>query len=112
MANEITDQKEQNTPGYQDFITYYDKLEKLRKGKSLDSHLFIYYVTYCSKYIQSLDPYEYQIVVSTMPSMEEKMETVISLYAKVKSAIFETLNEIAQKTDKQSVSVQSDTSKK
>jgi hypothetical protein len=99
MGKEISEQQEQKTPGYEDFNATYEKLEKLRNSKTLDSHLFIYYVTICARYIQSLDPYEYQMVINAMPAMEEKIDTVKVLYSKVQTAIFDKLNEIPQKKD-------------
>ena len=90
---------EKDVYGYQDFIETYEKLEKIRKEKTLDSHMFIYCVANCAKYIQSLDPYEYQMAITVMPSLEEKIDTVNSLYTKVKTAIVDSLNEVSQKTD-------------
>ena len=104
----------QNTvPGYEDFIECYDKLEKLRSSKTIDTHRLIYYVTYCCRYIQTLDAYEYQMLIQAMPEMEDKIDTVRALYSKLKSAIFETLCEISKKSDEKPIPIQSsDTSKK
>ncbi|MCR5762831.1 MAG: hypothetical protein K6G00_05550 [Treponema sp.] len=97
MEKDISSHIRHKTLGYKEFIDNYDKLEKLRKEKILDSHMFLYYVTYCARYIQSLDPYEYQMVIETIPSMEEKMDIVKTLYEKVKGLIEETINSIHKK---------------
>ena len=90
---------EKEVYGYQDFIENYEKLEKVRKEKTLDSHMFMYCVANCAKYTQSLDPYEYQMAITVMPSLEEKIDTVNSLYTKLKIAIADSLNEVSQRNN-------------
>ncbi len=84
------------TPGYEDFLTTYEKLEHLRKGKNVDTKLFMTYVARCHQYIQTLDPYELQCVTNAIPDIDEKIDVIKDLYAKIRTAIHETLGQLTK----------------
>ena len=80
--------------GYEDFLSYYDKIEQIRRGWIMDSRLFISCVSKCFQYMQSLTPYECQCVIAAIPGIDDKMASIKDLYVKIRNAVNESVDEV------------------
>ena len=92
--------QDRQLPGYEDFLSYYDKVQRILQNKgrnSQDTRLFAQYVSQCFIYVRSLSPYELQCLCEAMPDIEEKIEIICDLHEKIRLAIREAFQETTPK---------------
>ena len=86
----------QETPGYEDFLKDYDKVDDMLRNRARDSQSTRLFVSQCYSYVRTLTPYEFQCLTEAIPEIEDKIKTICDLHEKIRIAIRDAFQEVSQ----------------